>query len=51
MAGATGLDYASVWAVIDRQIKPRQRQTAFYLLQAMEDATLQEWRARDKRNK
>lgn len=44
MGSATGLDYAGVWAVIDRSVHPRKRRTVFWLLQAMEEATLHEWR-------
>lgn len=52
-SGATGLDYPSVLAVIAQRFKPRQRKTVFYLVQAMEEVTLHEWReqaarARDK---
>lgn len=45
--GATGLDYAGVWAVIGQRFRRRERKTVFYLLQAMEEATLAEWRERE----
>lgn len=45
MGGATGLDYAAVLAVIDRRFSHRrQRREAWYLVQGMEDATLDTWR-------
>lgn len=51
MGGATGLDYAGVWCVIEQRFKRRERRTVFWLLQAMEDASLQEYRARAAREK
>lgn len=43
----TGLDYAGVWCVIAQRFRRRQQREVFWLVQAMEEATLQEWRARD----
>jgi len=45
MAGATGLDYPGVWCLIEQRFKRRERRTVFWLVQAMEEATLQEYRA------
>lgn len=51
MAGATGLDYPGVWCLIEQRFKRRERRTVFWLVQAMEDAALQEYRARAEREK
>jgi hypothetical protein len=40
MAGATGLDYAAAWILIDRQIPRRRRAEVFDALQGMERAVL-----------
>lgn len=40
MAGATGLDYAAVWAVIDRYVPRRRRMETFEALRSMEGAVL-----------
>ena len=40
MAGATGLDYAAVWAVIDRCVPRRRRMETFDALRSMERAVL-----------
>ncbi len=45
--GATGLDYAGVWAVIERRFRRKDRKTVFWLVQAMEEVTLAEWRDKD----
>lgn len=49
MGGAAGLYYPGVWTVIERRFKRRERKTVFYLVQAMEEVTLHEWRLRDAR--
>lgn len=46
MAGPTGLNYAGVWSVIDRQLPRRQRDEAFGHIQAMESAALLVWAKR-----
>jgi len=46
MAGPTGLDYAGVQAVLQQRLPLRQRKTAFWLLQGMEEAALQEYARR-----
>lgn len=46
MGGATGLDYAGVWAVIGQRFRRRERRLVFWLVQAMEEATLVVWRER-----
>lgn len=43
MAGATGLDYAAVWSVIDRALPRRRRDEAFAAIQSMERAVLDVW--------
>ncbi|MDP4300341.1 DUF1799 domain-containing protein [Leptothrix discophora] len=44
MAGATGLDYAGVWRVIESAgIARRRRDAVFESLQAMERVALEEW--------
>lgn len=40
MAGATGLDYAAVWAVIDRSVARRRRDETFAAVRSMERAVL-----------
>lgn len=49
MAGATGLDYAAVWPLVEQRMHRRERKTAFWLLQAMEEATLHEWAEQRRR--
>lgn len=49
MAGATGLDYAAVWAVIDRCLPRRRRDEAFQSIRAMEGEVLKVWAARTER--
>lgn len=49
MGGATGLDYPSVWLLVEQRFKRRERKTVFWLVQAMEEVTLQEWRERDEK--
>jgi len=51
MGGATGLDYPSVWLLVEQRFKRRERKTVFWLVQAMEEVTLQEWREESERNK
>lgn len=49
MAGATGLDYAGVWAVLhNSRLRPRQARLHFERIQSMERAALKVWD--DKRN-
>lgn len=43
MAGATGLDYAAVLAVIDRRYPRRKREEAFDAIRGMECAVLKIW--------
>lgn len=52
MAGATGLDYAAVWALIDRRVPRRRRDEVFSALQGMERAVLKVWsdKAEQERN-
>lgn len=40
MAGATGLDYAAVWRVLDQQVPRRRRDEVFAAIQGMEGAVL-----------
>lgn len=42
--GAPGLEYPGVLAVIDRRFRRRDRKTVFWLIQAMEEAALEELR-------
>lgn len=49
MGGATGLDYAGVWAVIGQRFRRRERRLVFWLVQGMEEATLAVWRERQAR--
>ncbi len=49
MGGAIGLHYPGVWTVIEQRFKRRERKTVFWLVQAMEEVTLEEWRVRDAR--
>ena len=50
MAGATGLDYAAVWTLVEQRMRRRrERKTAFWLLQAMEEAALHEWAEQRRR--
>lgn len=39
----TGLHYGAAESLVRQRLRPRHRKTAFWLLQAMEAATLQEW--------
>lgn len=52
MAWATGLDYAAVWALIDRRVPRRRRDEVFQAIQSMERAVLQVWaeKAEQERN-
>lgn len=43
----TGLDYAGVWCLIAQRFRRRERKTVFWLVQAMEEVTLAEWRDKD----
>lgn len=43
MAGAAGLDYAAVWALIDRRVPRRRRDEVFGAVQSMERAVLKVW--------
>lgn len=43
MSGATGLDYAAVWALINRRIPRRRRDEVFSAVQSMERAVLRVW--------
>jgi hypothetical protein len=50
VAGPTGLDYAAVLPLIERRFRrARQRRDVFFLVQAMEEATLDVWRAQQER--
>lgn len=52
-AGATGLDYAAVWAVLDKT-GPRQRRMRrewFEHIQSMESAAMDAWAERREREK
>lgn len=49
MGGRTGLDYAAVLPLVDRGFKRRERREVFLLVQAMEDAALEELRLREQR--
>lgn len=51
MAGPTGLDYSVVLALIARRFKRRERDAVFELVQAMEDAALEEFGLRAERQK
>lgn len=48
MGGATGLDYAAVWALLDRRLPRRRRADAFEQIQAMERTALTVWAERDE---
>ena len=47
MGAPSGLDYAGVWTVIGQRFRRRERKTVFWLVQAMEEVTLAEWRDKD----
>ena len=52
MAGATGLDYAAVWALLDGLGYGRRRaQRYFSQFQAMERAVLKVWDEKREKNK
>ncbi len=48
-ADHVGLDYGVVRLIIAERFRRKDRKTVFWLVQGMEEATLDEWRLRDKR--
>lgn len=48
--GAPGLDYGAVQIIVGQRVRRKERKTVFWLIQAMEEAVLEELRDRSARD-